>query len=629
MSRVRERVPSSLFRAATVRERLLRTQKRWFDVPLVTMALLILVSGCRKEEVKATIPSSEYAMPASMPTYRKPDGKSLRPLEFIDVTASAGIDFRHVTGAFGKKWMPETVGGGGAFFDYDSDGRPDVLLVNGAFWPGHELSESKPTSKLYRNVGPSPLGFEDVGARSGLADLSFYGMGAAIADYDGDGDEDVYITAVGKNLLLRNDGGRFVDVADSAGVGYSSCCGAPSKWEWSVGAVWVDYDRDGDLDLFVANYVQWTPETDVWTTLDGKNKSYSLPQVYDGATCVLFRNDGNGKFTDVTKQAGVYNPDGKSLSVLADDFNDDGWPDLVITNDTQPNFLYINQHDGTFRDEALLAGVAYDESGLARAGMGVSVSDIANRGPRSIAIGNFSGEPVSLYTQTSLRAFVDQAGVARLSKPTTTTLTFGVLFADFDLDGYDDLVLANGHIEPEIATVRDGWTFAQMPQLFQNDGQGQFVEVTGRAGEPFRTALVGRCVAVADVDNDGDLDVLMTENGGPARLLRNDQDRGSRAVRVRLAGDRLNPYAVGSRLRAKIGGMTISRYITTGGSYLSQSELVATFGLGDLDAISELEIRWPNGAMESVTNLAAGATYTIRRGEGVIRTKPFNSRTDG
>ncbi len=592
---------------------------------VVACAVCVLLAGigCEKDSPVEAVPAEEYIQPEAPPTFGGAAGEVEHRLRFTDITESAGIAFTHATGAFGTKWMPETMGGGAAFFDYDADGRVDMLLVNSTDWPGHGDADSRPTSRLYRNRGTAggPL-FEDVTAAAGLAQLSFYGMGVAVADYDGDGDEDLYITAVGKNHLLRNDAGRFVDVTDEAGVGFSTCNGKASKWEWSTGASWVDYDRDGDLDLFVANYVQWTPETDIWTTRDGTNKSYATPEAYEGATCVLFRNDGGGAFTDVTKSTGLFNPKGKSLSVLADDFNDDGWPDLVVTNDTQPNFLYINNTDATFTDRALSAGVAYDENGLARAGMGVSVTDLTNSGARSIAIGNFSGEPVSLYTQAGVDAFIDRAGAMRLTKPTTRVLTFGVLFADFNLDGFDDLVLANGHIEPDIARVKEGWTFAQPVQLFLNNRAGRFVDVTGDIGDALLRPMVGRSVVSADIDGDGDLDVLVAANGGSPRLLRNDHP-AARVVRVRLIGRGKNPAAIGARLRATIGGMTQTRFVSTGGSYLGQSELVPTFGLGEATVIDRLEVRWPDGTVEQVEHLAARAIYTVKRGRGITRRDPL------
>ncbi len=572
------------------------------------------VLGCKKETPPPAIPSGDYIKPDAPPTYVRPRGSGDDALTFSDITREAGIEFTHVTGAFGSKWMPETIGGGGAFFDYDGDRLPDILLVNSNYWPGHELPAPRPISKLYRNKGDGT--FADVTEASGLAAFVCYGMGACVADYDADGDNDVYITALGKNCLLRNDAGRFVDVTDAAGVGFSNSGGPASAWEWSTGATWVDHDRDGDLDLFVCNYVHWTPETNVWKTI-GAARTYSTPNQYPGASCVLYRNNGDGTFADVSKDAGIYNPKGKSMSVVADDFDDDGWCDLFVTNDTQPNFLYMNRKDGTFVETALAAGVAYDEAGLARAGMGVGIADVNNMGSRSIAIGNFSGEAVSLYTQEAAQTFIDKAGPTRLSKPTSVPLTFGVHFADFNLDGFEDLILANGHIEPEIETVKEDWEFAQIPQLFLNNRAGQFVEITSKAGAPFQSKMVARCVAVSDIDGDGDLDALLTANGGQPKLLRNDLAEGAHAVRVRLFGDEINVAAIGAALRARAGDSTQSRMIRTGGSYLSQSELVATFGLGAADKIDRLEVRWPDGSTDFVEGLASGATYDIHKGAGV------------
>lgn len=583
-----------------------------------------VVGGCKKEATEKPIAVTEYIQPDSPPAYAAPRGLTESDLTFTDVTASAGIHFTHVNGAFGEKWMPETMGGGGGFFDFDGDGWADILLINSGNWPGHEQPGPAPTSRLYRNRRDGT--FEDVTPASGLASFSGYGMGFAAADYDGDGDNDLYITAVGKNHLLRNDGGKFVEVTDEAGVGFSTCNGSASPWEWSTGAAWLDHDRDGDLDLFVCNYVAWTPQTDIWSTLDGKTKSYATPQPYDGATSVLFRNEGGGQFIDVSKQAGVFNREGKSLGVVADDFNNDGWPDLVITNDTQPNFLYINNQDGTFTDRALSAGVAYDENGLARAGMGVSVADLDNRGAKSIAIGNFSGEPVSLYTQMGMETFLDRGGATRLSKPTTTALTFGLLFADFNLDGFEDLILANGHIEPEIEHIRETWEFAQRPQLFLNNRGGQFVEITDRAGAPFQSKIVGRAVATADFDGDGDLDLLLTANGGPTKLLRNERSKDANVVRVRLIGSGKNTNALGAVLRAEIAGVSQTRYITTGGSYLSQSELTATFGMGQATSITRLTVRWPDGSQGEFPNPAAGSLYVIQQGQGVIHSDSLKQR---
>ncbi len=596
---------------------------------LLLVALLATVKiGCEEPASPPAIPASKYAAPESPAPYAQRIESVVPGVALTDITSAAGIEFTHRTGAFGSKWMPETMGGGGAFFDYDNDHRPDLLLINSNYWPGHAPKNAEiPTNKLYRNLGDGT--FEDVTATAGLSELSSYAMGVAIADYDGDGDRDIFLTAVGKNHLLQNDAGRFRDVTDTAGVGFSRCDGKASPWEWSAGAAWLDHDRDGDLDLFVTNYVQWTPQTDLWTTADGKTKTYATPQQYRGATCVLFRNNGDATFTDVTKQAGVYNPDGKSLSVVTDDFNDDGWTDLVVTNDTQPNFLYINNTDGTFTNRALSAGVAYDENGLARAGMGVDVADLTNKGPRAIAIGNFAGEPVSLYTQAGPHAFIDRAGAAKLTKPTNTVLTFGLRFADLNLDGFDDLLLANGHIEPDIARIREGWTFAQSPQLFLNDGQGRFVDHTKQASAIALAPMVGRGLATADIDGDGDLDVLIAANGASPRLLRNDHLGQSRVVRIRLIGNAPNLDAIGARLRAQVRGSVISRFMTTGGSYLSQSEPTVTIGLADAGIIDRLDVRWPDGTTQHLESLAADPvhpiTYVVTQGETTLRTERSRS----
>jgi hypothetical protein len=596
--------------------------RRWGTC--ATCLVVLVICGCRRETPPPPIAATTYIQPDTPPVYAPPKGASAGEVEFTDVTERAGIRFTHTTGAFGEKWMPETMGGGGGFFDYDSDGWADILLVNSSYWPGHEQPGPKPTSRVYRNRGDGT--FEDVSDASKISEWSSYGMGFAATDYEGDGDQDVYITAVGKNRLLRNDAGSFNDVTDSAGVGFGTARGAASPWEWSTGAAWLDHDSDGDLDLFVCNYVQWTPETDIWTTLDGKTKSYSTPQPYRGATNALFRNNGDGTFADMTKQSGVFNPEGKSLGVVTDDFNDDGWADVFVSNDTQPNFLYINNQDGTFTDRALSAGVAYDEAGLTRAGMGVAVANLDNRGPKSIAIANFSGEPVSLYTQVAADTFVDRAGATRLAKPTTEALKFGLVFADFNLDGFEDLMLANGHIEPEIERVRQNWTFAQRPQLFLNNRAGHFVEITDKAGPPLASKLVGRALATADIDGDGDLDVLITSNGGSPKLLRNDQHSVASVARVRLIGHNKNTNAIGALLRAEIGEAVQTRYITTGGSYLSQSELTATFGLGAEKTIRRLSIRWPRGSKAEYQDLPAGKLHIIDRDKGLIASEPLRER---
>ncbi len=571
--------------------------------------LVGFLAGCRETEPVAR----------EVPDYARSDYATVEPrtasthMRFTDITESAGIGFVHETGAFGQKWMPETMGSGAAFLDYDGDDLPDLLLVNGSRWPGHESDRARAVSHLYRNLGNGR--FQDVTAEAGL-DFGLYGMGVAAADYDADGDPDVYLTAVGDNILLRNDGGRFTDVSLEARVdGNSGLPGDPPAW--STGAAWLDADRDGFLDLFVCNYVRWTPETDLFTTLDGMTKSYATPEQYDGETCRLYRNLEGRSFEDVTAAAGVLNPDGKSLGVAVEDFNADGWPDIVVANDTYQNFLYLNDGDGTFTDVAVRAGVAFDEFGRARAGMGIDVADVTSRGPLSIAIGNFSNEPLSLYTQIGDDLFQDLAGSARLTRATLQRLTFGLLFADLDLDGFVDLLAGNGHIEPGINAVQSDVTFAQPLQLFWNNRRGQFVAVSGQVGAGFGEEIVARGIATADIDRDGDLDVLVTVNGGSPRLLRNDLPTAeANWLRIRLRGASPNLDAVGAVVTLFAGDLVQRRMVRTGSSYLSQSEINPfLIGLGGRTQADSILVRWPgSGNSDRFGPATAGQTLTIDEG---------------
>ncbi len=586
---------------------------------LVLFLSLLGALSCGQKKEKKPAPPPEYTRASATDYTLSRKQKEPPRVVFTEIAAAAGIDFVHQSGAAGQKWMPETMGSGCALFDYDGDERLDVLLVNSAYWPGQE-KEEKPTSKLYRNLGNGR--FEDATRKAGL-DFSAYGMGVTIADYDADGDSDLFLTTLGENLLLRNEGGKFVDRARRAGV-------SGSRWEddqgrsypeWSTGAAWVDVDGDGWLDLLVTNYVRWSPHTDIFTTLDGKNKSYATPQQYPGSTCRLYRNRGDGTFEEITEAAGLYLPEAKSMGVAATDFDGDGAVDLVITNDTQPNFLLHNLGDGRFEEIGLATGIGYDEAGRARAGMGVDITSLNNDGIQAIGIGNFSREALSLYQQQG-GIFLDVAGHTRLVQPTLPTLTFGLRFFDYDLDGYQDLILANGHIEPEINSVQKDIQYAQVPQLFWNDGDGQLRDVSQRTGGLFTKPLIGRGLAVGDIDADGDLDVLLTTNGGRAYLLSNKGPVGN-AVAVHLRGAAPNLDALGALVTATAGDTKQQQMVRTGSSYLSHSTIALSFGLGAGERVERLEIRWPDGEEEALENLAAGSAYWIEQGKGIVKSRAF------
>jgi enediyne biosynthesis protein E4 len=544
------------------------------------------------------------------PAAPRPSG----PIEFVDVTAQAGIHFKHNSGAFGKKYLPETMGSGVCFIDYDNDGWQDIFFVNSMDWPEHKSGKSYPA--LYHNNHDGT--FTDVTREAGLA-IETYGLGCAVGDYDNDGYDDLYVTTVGSNHLFHNLGnGKFADVTAKAGVA------SPG---FSASAVWFDYDNDGKLDLFVTHYIEWSPEKDQYCTLDNKNKSYCTPQTYKGESSHLYHNKGNGVFEDVTKRAGLADPTSKALGVALLDFDNDGWIDLFVSNDTEPNKLYRNNRDGTFTDVGVNVGVAFSDSGRVRAGMGTDAADIDGSGFPSLVIGNFTNESMALYKDDASGLFVDESARSGIAPMTVQSLTFGCFFMDYDLDGRLDIVAANGHVSDDIAVVQPTLRYAQPMGIYRNIGNRKFEDVSGKLGATVKKPVVGRGLAYADFDNDGDLDLVITANNGPARLLRNDNANQNDVLRVKLIGTKSNRDAIGAKVTLTTGaGALLTRMVKGGSSYLSQSELPLTFGLGKAGTAKSLrlEILWPSGHKDTLGDVKPNQFVTIQEGKGIVSFAPIH-----
>jgi hypothetical protein len=554
-------------------------------------ALPLLFAACR-DRAPAGPPPAAPAAPAAAVTFK-------------DVTREAGIAFVHHSGAFGKKYLPETMGSGLVFFDADGDGRQDLFFVDGADWPGRPGRGAR--QALYRNHGDGT--FEDATRRAGLT-TGLYGIGATAGDYDNDGDTDLFVNALGPDRLYRNRGdGTFEDVTATAGV---------SDPAFGSSATWIDYDRDGRIDLFVCNYVEWTPATDIFCTLDGVNKSYCTPESYTGATNRLYRNRGDGTFEDVSRAAGVLDPTGKSLGVVALDFDEDGWTDLAVANDTQPNFLYRNRGNGTFEEVGRTAGIAFSEEGKARGAMGIDAGEYDGSGRESLVIGNFSNEMLALYHNEGRGLFIDDAAIAGIGQPSLLTLAFGCFFFDYDLDGRIDIFVANGHVENDINRVQPSVTHAQPPHLFRGLDGGRFDQAEGRAGPDLVVPRVARGAAFADYDGDGDLDIALNVNNGPAVLLRNDGGNAAAWLRLKLVGRKANRDGLGAVVRVQAGTVSVRRTVRAASSYASQSESILTFGLGLSAAGSgaaapaaDVTVTWPGGATQTFSGLAAGRLHVL------------------
>ena len=536
------------------------------------------------------------------------------PIQFTDVTAQAGIRFKYKSGAFGKKFLPETMGSGVCVIDYDNDGWPDIFFVNSTDWPGHTTAKSY--SSLYHNNHDGT--FTDVTRQAGLA-IEMYGLGCTVGDYDNDGYDDLYVTAVGSSHLFRNlHNGKFADVTGKAGVA------SPG---FATGAAWVDYNNDGKLDLFVAHYVKWSIDTDQYCSLTGKQKSYCTPEAYKGESNELFRNRGDGTFENVTKKAGLFDPSSKSLGIALLDYDNDGWIDLFVSNDTQPNKLYRNNHNGRFTDVAVPSGVAFSDAGTSRAGMGTDAGDYDNSGRQSILIGDFANEGMALYRGDASGLYADQAPATGLSRMTMQSLTFGTLFFDYDLDGRLDVLAVNGHVADDISQLQPAIKYAEPAQLFRNVGNNKFEDVTGRVGHALQQPIVGRGAAYLDYDNDGDLDLLIMDNRGNARLLRNDNGNQNDMLRLKLIGTKSNCDAIGAKVLLTSGsGEHHSAMVKTGSSYLSQSELPVTFGLGKPKRKQEgfaFTIVWPSGRKAEFSGVRPNRVLVIEEGKGILSERPI------
>ncbi len=532
---------------------------------------------------------------------------------FVEVAQRAGLVHRTVYGGTEtNKYILETTGTGVAFLDFDNDGILDLFFTDGRTLDGAPATAH---SRLYHGKGDGT--FVDVTEKAGVA-RSGWGQGVAVGDYDNDGFDDIYVTFYGSNVLFHNNGdGTFTDVTARAGVAAGG---------WSTSAAWADYDGDGRLDLYVARYIDFDPATAPLpgARVPGVNCTYRGfavmcgPRGLKGQRDILYHNNGDGTFTDVTERAGLDKSAYRGLGVVWGDYDNDGRPDLFVANDAQPNLLYHNRGDGTFEEVGLVAGVAVDEDGRERAGMGVDFADYDNDGWLDVAVGNFAGEPCSLYRNRGDGTFVETTWTSGIGPPTVPLLTWGTRFFDYDNDGWKDLIFANGHVYPEVTARGLDETYAERLLLFRNKGGGAFSLTGTAAGEMWNRTWPARGLAVGDYDNDGDLDIVVAVVNGPPLLLRNDGGNSSHWLSLKLVGTRSNRDAIGARVTARVGGRSIVEEVRSGGSYLSQSDLRVHFGLGANTSIDALDIVWPSGTREGLGSVSGDRFLTVREGSGIV-----------
>ena len=532
---------------------------------------------------------------------------------FIEAASERGLSFTHVNGATGQFYMAEQMGSGAALFDYDNDGDLDVLLVQGGSLDGTAAADAAAGGRLFRNdltVGASGrrvLTFTDVSAKAGLG-WNGYGMGAAVADYDNDGDLDLFLTGFGPDALFRNNGdGTFTDVTAAAGV---------SDPLWSTSAAFLDHDRDGDLDLFVANYLDFTVADNKICSDPTGSRDYCSPRAYRPVPDRFYRNDGHGRFVDATEAAGISRADGAGLGVSTGDYNGDGWLDLYVANDATPNQLWINRHDGTFVDDGLLSGTAVNAAGNPEGSMGIASGDVDRDGDEDLFVTNIIGETFVLYENDGKGSFEDARARWGVARPTAAFTGFGTDWIDYDNDGWLDLFVTNGAVNVVESLRGQPNPFRMRPQLFRNSGKGRFVETSEIAGPAFQRAEVGRGAAFGDVDNDGDVDIVVTNNGGPVRLFLNQAGSAHRWLQIRLQQDGGNRFAIGARVGVvRAGQPTLWRRVRTDGSYLSASDLRAHFGLASSTDVA-ITVTWPDGFTERFPASGTNRVIALQRGQG-------------